>query len=353
MSEIAEFETCKRRVFAHGFPGKYGGASTELHHQIKLWLAMEVEVHIIPSQVNYQNEPLYAELVQSGVVIHGCNQWEVLTTEDAVLGFCNAEFLTHLPEIHARTKRTVFINCMTWLFDLEKQRMAEGLIAMFLYQNEEVMQKNMPVLQALNPTANARFLTFIPYFDTAAFPFIKERTADHFGCGRISRQDADKYAANTLHIYEYFVAPVMKRGLFLGFDARSEAKIGRPHSWITTACDSSIISQQDFYQHCQIILQPSDTTENWPRVGFEAMASGSVLIVDDRGGWRQMIEHGKTGWLCQHERDFIYYASKMAYEPELRHEIAHNARQRGLELGGFEKAKESWVRVFRELDEIE
>jgi len=71
------------------------------------------------------------------------------------------------------------------------------------------------------------------------------------------------------------------------------------------------------------------------------MASGSVLIVDDRGGWRQMIEHGKTGFLCQHERDFIYYASKMAYEPELRKEIAHNGRQRGLELGGFEKAKES------------
>ncbi|HRH97845.1 MAG TPA: glycosyltransferase [Prosthecobacter sp.] len=353
MSRRSDSKNRKCRVFAHGFPGRYGGASTELHHQIKLWLAMGVEVHIIPSQVNYQNEPLFSELVQSGVIIHGCNQWEALTAEDVTMGFCNAEFLTHLPEIHARTKRTVFINCMTWLFDMEKQRMAEGMIALFLYQNEEVRQKNMPVLQALNPKANARFLTFTPYFDATAFPFIEERPTDHFGCGRISRQDADKYAANTLHIYEYFVAPVMKRGLFLGFDARSEAKIGRPHSWITTACDSSIISQQDFYKHCQIILQPSDTTENWPRVGFEAMASGSVLIVDDRGGWRQMIEHGKTGFLCQHERDFIYYASKMAYEPDLRREIAHNARQRGLELGGFEKAKESWERVFRELDEME
>ena len=42
------------------------------------------------------------------------------------------------------------------------------------------------------------------------------------------------------------------------------------------------------------------------------MASGSVLIVDNRGGWRQMVEHGKTGWLCGSERDFIYYASKSA-----------------------------------------
>lgn len=80
------------------------------------------------------------------------------------------------------------------------------------------------------------------------------------------------------------------------------------------------------YKHCQIVLQPTDTTENWPRVGFESMASGSVLVVDNRGGWRQMVEHGKTGWLCDHERDFIYYASKMAYEPNLRSDMAHAAR---------------------------
>jgi hypothetical protein len=98
MSRRSESRNSKIRVFAHGFPGRYGGASTELHHQIKLWLAMGMEVHIIPSQVNYQNEPLYTELVQSGVIIHGCNQWESITEEDAVLGFCNAEFLTHLPE---------------------------------------------------------------------------------------------------------------------------------------------------------------------------------------------------------------------------------------------------------------
>lgn len=352
MNDQEECKSKKFRVFAHGFPGRYGGASTELHHQIRLWLEIGVEVHVIPSHINYQNEPLYHGLVQSGVIVHGCNQWEVLSEEDVVIGFCNAEFLTHLPKIHARTKRTVFVNCMTWLFDMEKQRMAEGMISMFLYQNEAVRQKHQPLLHSLNPDTGARFMTFTPYFDTSAFPFVEDRAAAHFGCGRISRQDADKYAANTLHIYEYFVAPVMKRGLFLGFDARSEAKIGRPYSWITTACDSSIISQQDFYKHCQIVLQPSDTTENWPRVGFEAMASGSVLIVDDRGGWQQMIEHGKTGFLCKNERDFIYYASKMAYEPELRREIAHNARQRGLELGGFERSKESWENVFREMDNI-
>ena len=197
-------------------------------------------------------------------------------------------------------------------------------------------------LKRCNDDPTIAFMTFKPYFHNESFPFIEERTQEYFGCGRISRQDADKFAANTLHIYEYFVAPVFKRGLFLGFDQRSREKIGEPYSWIRTARDQREVSQQDFYKHCQIVLQPTDTTENWPRVGFESMASGSVLVVDNRGGWRQMVEHGKTGWLCDHERDFIYYASKMAYEPNLRSDMAHAARERGLELGGLEASVASW-----------
>nr|WP_240772698.1 glycosyltransferase [Phragmitibacter flavus] len=340
------------KLFVHGFPGNYGGAGTELHHQIILWRTMGIEVHLIPSYTGYENEPLFEPMRQLGVVIHSCNEWEAISADDVIMGFCNSEFLNHLPVIFQHTRRTVFINCMTWLFALEKQRMSEGLIRLFLYQNEDVMQTNMPLLKNLNSDPGIRFQVFSPYFDDTLFPFVKERSEEFFGCGRISRQDSDKYSANTLQIYEYFVAPVIKRGMFLGFDTKSEAKIGRPFSWITTACDSRLISQQDFYRNCKIVLQPMDTTENWPRVGFEAMASGSILVVDDRGGWKKMIEHGKTGWLCRHERDFIYYASKMAYEPELRHEMALAARQRGLELGGKTRAEESWTKIFETLVEI-
>jgi hypothetical protein len=337
------------RIFVPGFPGRYGGAATELHHQIIFWRRINLEVHLIPTNAGYRNEPLFGEMAQLGVIIHEHNQFDVMTRDDVIFSFCSSDFLEHLPAINQHTRKTVFINCMTWLFDKEKQRTAEGLIGMFLYQNEDVLKAQMPVLRALNQDPDIQFLTFSPFFDDSQFSFVDKRPTDYFGCGRISRQDADKYSRNTLQIYEYFVAPVMKRGLFMGFDARSEKKIGRPPHWITTLCDSVILSQQDFYRHCRIVLQPSDTTENWPRVGFEAMASGSVLIVDDRGGWRHLVDHGRTGWLCKHERDFIYYASKMAYEPELRDEMAQRAQLRGRELGGFERAQDSWDAVSRAL----
>jgi hypothetical protein len=341
-----------QRLFVNGFPGLYGGAATELHHQILAWRSMDLEVHIIAGDAGYPNEPLYPEMLQLGVKIHPPGAWDVLQPGDPILGFCNGEFLNALPEIREHTRRTVFINCMTWLFDREKERMAQDMIAMFLYQNEAVRQNHKAQLQQINPASAARFLTFKPYFDTAKFPFTAQRPTSFFGCGRISRQDADKFSKNTLHIYEYFVAPVFKRGLFLGFDQRSQGKIGKPYDWIRTARDQTEVSQQEFYKHCDIILQPTDTTENWPRIGFEAMSSGSVLIVDNRGGWRQMIEHGKTGWLCNHERDFIYYASKMAYEPDLRHEIAAAARERGQLLGGLPASIASWEAVLDELSKL-
>jgi hypothetical protein len=340
------------RIFVNGFPGLYGGAGTELHHQTAVWLHMGVEVHLIPNDEGYPNEPLLSEMLRLGVKVHPANDWSVLQPGDPVLGFCSANFLNNLPAIRERTRRTVFLNCMTWMFDREKERMAQGMIALFLYQNEAVRQKHMPQLKAINPAAIAEFLTFKPYFDTSLFPFIGQRSSEFFGCGRISRQDTDKFARNTLHIYEYFVSPLFKRGLFLGFDQRSEAKIGKPYDWIRTARDHTVVSQQDFYKHCEIVLQPMDTTENWPRVGFEAMASGSVLIVDNRGGWQQMVEHGKTGWLCDHERDFIYYASKMAYEPNLRQDMAAAARERGLQLGGLSASVASWEEVFDALAKL-
>ncbi len=313
---------------------------------------MGLEVHIVPTNGGFRNEPLFPEMQQRSVTVHEANDFSAVEAGDPVLGFCNAEFLQALPTIRQRTRRTVFLNCMTWLFEKEREAMARGQIAMFLYQNPAVLEKHRQELRVLNDDPLIGFSAFKPYFAAECFPYVEAREAEYFGCGRISRQDADKFAGNTLHIYEYFVSPKLKRALFLGFDHRSEEKIGRPYDWIRCARDHNEVSQQEFYRHCEIVLQPSDTTENWPRIGFEAMASGCVLIVDNRGGWKQMVDHGKTGWLCNHERDFIYHASKMAYEPNLRDDMAAEARERGLLLGGLEQSCSSWAEVLEEVSRL-
>lgn len=334
------------KIFVYGFPTLYGGAGNELYHQIRLWRALDLEVHIIPSAQGYTDERLYPELVANGIVVHECNAFAAIEKGAPVFGFCSPAFLDKIDEIRAHSTNTVFVNCMTGLFEAEKRRMAEGKIRVFLYQNDDVRAANAPLLRALNPDAEAYFLPFKPYFDASLFPFVEFRSDEWFGCGRISRRVWEKYASNTLYIYDSFVSPKPKRGLFLGFDKICEEKIGKPYGWIRVA-NRDECTQQEFYRFCEIVLQPTDVTENWPRIGFEAMASGSVLIVDNQGGWRRQVSHGVTGWLCNDARDFIFYAGKMAHEPELRLDMAQRARQRAEELGGYGMARESWEEVFK------
>lgn len=75
-----------RRLFVNGFPSLYGGAGTELHHQIIVWRKMGVEVHLIPSW-DYHGEPLYNEMVSLGVIMHAPADWSAVQPGDPVLGF--------------------------------------------------------------------------------------------------------------------------------------------------------------------------------------------------------------------------------------------------------------------------
>lgn len=339
-------------LYIIGFPSLYGGAGAELYHQLRVWETLGIKIHFIPTKKDYRENPLYSEMLVRGFTIHKALDWEAIPKDSPVISFCDRKFLSALQEIRRHTRRIVFVNCMTWLFRQEQEAMSRGDIALFLYQNDNVRQSAMPCLRAINNDPSIRFMTFRPYFDDTAFPFVKNRPSDWFGAGHISRQEEDKFSKDILKIYEYFSSPVEKRGFFLGFDARSQAKSGEPPPWIETYHDQNDLSQQEFYRRCHIVLQPTDTTENWPRIGFEAMSSGSVLIVDKRGGWEQMVEHGKTGWLCESPGDFIAYASKMAWEPNLHEDMAAAARERGLTLGGLEASMESWVEVFTVIGQL-
>src|ERR1700726_2962644 len=147
---LARLQRVSRKLFVYGFPSIYGGAGTELDHQIAIWQSLGVEVHIIPTNPEYKHESLYPEMLATGVVVHDHNQFSSIERDAPVFGFCNSEFLENIDSIREYSTNTVFANCMTWLFEMEKRRMAEGKIRTFLYQNEDVRVSQSSVLKALN-----------------------------------------------------------------------------------------------------------------------------------------------------------------------------------------------------------
>ena len=145
-------------LYIVGFPSLYGGAGAELYHQIKVWRQMGMEMHLIPTQKNAYCAGLYPEMMNLGVTVHEGYDWEAIPAGAPVISFCNEEFLAALPKIRKRTRRTVFVNCMTWLFGREKEAMKRGDISLFLYQNSNVMGNVIPRLRALNPDPAIRFM---------------------------------------------------------------------------------------------------------------------------------------------------------------------------------------------------
>jgi glycosyltransferase involved in cell wall biosynthesis len=111
-----------------------------------------------------------------------------------------------------------------------------------------------------------------------------------------------------------------------------------------------IVSQQEFYKFCDVLILSADTFENLPRVGFECMASGSVMIVDDRGGWQLQVENGKTGYLCKGTKDFIEKSSYLAHNPEFKEELRRAARNKLEADWGIENSMKSWEQVFKVME---
>ncbi len=324
-----------------GHPSRLGGADTELDHQIHCWQAMGVEVHVC--HTNDLDDNLRGMgLSARGCIYHRARDWASLDGLHCI-SFCNGEFLKALPEIKRYARSTTFVNCMTWNFDREVEMQERGLIDFHLYQTDHALER---VGARLKERGTFRPLRFRPYFHAAEFPFHADRPADAFRFGRISRDDADKHGARQLWIYETMTAPVLKEGLVLGWSDHAEAKYGRcPDSYIRTFPEGGL-SQADFYAFCEAIIMTTDTFENLPRVGFEAMASGSVLVVDNRGGWRLQVEDGRTGWLCRDDREFVYKASRCAFEDDERAAMREAARERLNREWGLAAAIPSWEQVF-------
>ena len=112
------------KLYILGHSGYYGGASSELLCQIKLWSKAfpEIELHTIPTQQGYKMESTYHEMLDLGMIYHDPMDFSSIKPEDAIINFCSSQFLENLEEINRFTKRTMWVNCMTYLFPTEKKK---------------------------------------------------------------------------------------------------------------------------------------------------------------------------------------------------------------------------------------
>jgi glycosyltransferase involved in cell wall biosynthesis len=328
-------------IYVIGYPSKVGGADTELDHQIRIWQDLGLKVHLLHTgdiDQNLRN----MRMEDRGCIIHEPRKWSDCKGK-VVISYCNGEFLKNIETIRKYAKKILWVNCMCWLFPLEIEAHRKGMIDWFIYQTDHARKKVEDKLILTNPKYN--YAKIDPYFHHDSFPFIANRPSDKFYFGRISRADGDKFDKDTVYIYDKMIAPVMKEGWILGVNDNVRKKIGPTPDWIK-CFDAGQMLTQDVYKKIECFISPNGNYENLPRVAFEAMSSGSLLIVDKIGGWTEQVKHCETGFLCRDKNEFVYYSTRAAYDTPERKRMIQNARDWLDTTWGKNRAREQWKDFF-------
>ena len=110
------------------------------------------------------------------------------------------------------------------------------------------------------------------------------------------------------------------------------------------------IPAQEFLARCHVLVPVNGgARENWPRVGLEAMATGVPIVTQNQWGWREMIRHGVTGFLCDTDRELAYWTAHLAYDERRRLVMAEAARAHVKKLADPNTLIPRWQTLFESL----
>lgn len=335
-------------LFVCGYPSDVGGANTELWHTVKLWRRFGVEVTLIPT---WQADPAWRRRLETiGCRTRQSNPDDLQNVAglagSVVVSMCNTRFLAVTERFRELGCKIVWLGCMNWLFPDERRRYRRhGVFERHVFQSRHQHEQLRGQLAKFGyDDRQGRIIRGA--FDFSEFPFqpLVHAPGETFVVGRLSRPAPEKFSPRTWQIYGRVPPPIAAR--VMGWDAAVQARVGRPPRWaecLTPGAETSRI----FFSRLHCLAQfGGGTVENWPRVGLEAMAAGVPLVVENQGGWKEMIRHGQTGFLCDNDDEMVEHVARLARDPRHRRVIVQQARHAvEAELAD----PETWWRAWREL----
>ncbi len=343
----------KHHVFVCGYPGDVGGANTELWHTVKLWRRFGLGVSLIPT---WKADSVWrARLQRIGCRTIESNPDDLQSVPglrgSVVVSLCNTKFLATADRFRQLGCKIVWLGCMNWLFPGERLHYRKhGPFHAHVFQSRHQRDHLTPQLGRFGYD-DSQGRVIHGAFDADEFPFrpLAHRAGEPLVVGRISRAAADKFSPNTWKIYARIPHPIRARVLGYGGEVRS--RLGSPPPWAECFAAGSHAPDEFLGTLHALVHTGGQAVENWPRVGLEAMAAGVPVLAENRGGWREMICHAQTGYLCDTDDQFAYHAARLAYDETHRLEIVRQARlQLENELANPREIWDQWKNLLQELD---
>lgn len=150
------------------------------------------------------------------------------------------------------------------------------------------------------------------------------RTANDFVVGRLSRDDPYKFHTDAAACF----ARLAGRGIrvrLMGATVLAPQLAGQPGIEVLPA---GVEAPERFLQRLDCFLYRTHPyfRECWGRVVTEAMASGLPVVVHRSGGYADIIEHGRNGFLFDRHEEAEAIVETLRADPDLRQRIGQAAR---------------------------
>lgn len=334
-------------IYVIGYPSSRGGANTELWHTLKLWRFHGVEITLVPS---WSTSKDWRDRTSAIGCRHYTDGLKIrrddlhLPDGSVAIAFCRDQFIVSRQWL--QNCRLIYVPCMSaWREPIETLCHQEfGPYDAYVFQSEYQRSCLQPIIERYGKDFHESVIRGA--FDVRDFPYspLPHINGCPFVIGRLSRHDPRKFSMDLWDIYTQIPN---SRGRVMGWNRHVEKYIGRPPESVEvlSQCQEPAL---DFLRSLHAMVMPGGVaTENWPQVVLEAMSAGVPVITDNRGGVREMIRHGETGYLCKSDDEFVHYATLLAENEGLRIEVASRARSvLEEELANPDTLWVGWERVF-------
>jgi len=350
-------------IFWIGFPGLSGGANTECWHTAKMLRRNGVEITFLPTVKANSLDDL-PELPRKRLESIGCKIRLVKEEHLAdvpglkgsvVVSMCNEFFIRQSHHFRQLGCPVVWVNCMTFLFPSEVQHYRQfGTYDAYVMQSDWQRQRIEPALQKYGHDRKGTWM-IRGAFDLEEFPYKPKphKPEDPFVIGRLARHDADKWSSM---LWDYCGAikkklPCPLKARLMAWAKPLEKKCGKVPDYAETLESCQEASDAFLQSLHAVVAWNGGAGENWPRTGLEAMATGVPLVVQNKWGWREMIRHNDTGFLCEDKPgDVADIVRELAINEDYRLSICESARKQAERFASDEEVWPKWREMLETLE---
>jgi len=336
------------KVHVIGSPSYVGGANTELWHTLLLWREHGCQVALTPT---WQADEHWTARCQSiGCVVQPATI-STFAAEPGVplIAFCNSQFWGVIKKVDRLQCPTVWVPCMNFLTDREMRRYESGVLPSAVVCQSAYQRSQIEPQLLEYGIAGDRIERIRGAFDVSSIAFAPKATGPEFVVGRISRADPAKFRPDLWDVLERARARIDRplKARILGWKPGLAKRLGPPPAW-AEVYEPGSVNAIEFLRSLDCLYQSGTTAENWPRVGLEAMAAGVPIVADDRGGWPELFDGGRLGYLVATPEAAVKAICRVATEPQgTAVELARQEVERSLGSNGELWCQ--WRRLFERI----